>query len=202
MCLSDCSKCKYLDRNPHHSSDILCSLEPAYADMWKRLKSLDEYSLNCLPVDDCQEFELDPTFEEKTIALSLNFFDWQKLERSTSNPTIGKALRDTIIELNLALTCENWQAIANSTSIPNVSAALEAEGFKPHQDPWIDVDSSCIDAIAYLQTESALKIRFNSGCIYQYENVSHNAFVNFLHADSKGRFFNRNIKDAYPYRLL
>ena len=202
MCLSDCSKCKYLDRNPHHSSDILCSLEPAYAAMWKRLKSLDEYSLNCLPVDDCQEFELDPIFEEKTIALSLNFFDWQKLERSTSNSTIGKALKDTIIELNLALTCENWQAIANSTLIPNVSAALEAEGFKPHQDPWIDVDSSCIDAIAYLQTESALKIRFNSGCIYQYENVSHNAFVNFLHADSKGRFFNRNIKDAYPYRLL
>ncbi|NJK58791.1 MAG: hypothetical protein HC939_23830 [Pleurocapsa sp. SU_5_0] len=81
MCLSDCSKCKYLDceasrrhRHPHHSSDILCSLEPAYAAMWKRLKSLDKYSLNCLPVDNCQEFELDPTFEEKTIALSLNFF--------------------------------------------------------------------------------------------------------------------------------
>jgi hypothetical protein len=170
--------------------------------MWKRLKDLDEYSLNCLPVDNCQEFKLDPTFEEKTIALSLNFFDWQKLERETSNPNIGKALRDTIIELNLALTCENWQAIANSTSIPNVRVTLEESGFKPHRDPWIDVDSDCIDAIAYLEPESALKIRFNSGCIYQYNNVSHNAFLNLLDADSKGRFFHRNIKDAYPYRQL
>jgi hypothetical protein len=128
--------------------------------MWKRLKDLDKYSLNCLPVDDCREFELDPTFEEKAIALSLNFFDWQKLERETSNPTIGKALRDTIIELNLALTCENWQQIANSTSIPNLRVALEESGFKRHQDSWIAIDSSCIDAVAYLEPETSLKIRF------------------------------------------
>lgn len=93
-------------------------------------------------------------------------------------------------------------AIANSTLIPNVSAALEAEGFQPHQDPWIDVDSSCIDAIAYLQTESALKIRFNSGQVYQYDLVPHDVFLRLLDADSKGGYFNRYIKDIYSYRLL
>ena len=202
MCLSNCSKCKYLDRHPHHSGDILCGLNPAYASAWKRLKSLDEYTLSCVPVDDCREFELDPAFEQKTIALSLNFFDWQKLERETSNPTIGKALKDTVIGLNLSLTQEEWQEIANSTAVPAVRIALEAEGIEAKRDDWICVDSSCIDAVTYLESELLLKIRFNSGYIYEYANVTHDVFLNLSNADSKGRFFNYHIKDAYSYRQL
>lgn len=132
----------------------------------------------------------------------MNFFEWQKLERETSNPTIGKALRDTIIELNLALTCENWQQIANSTSIPGVRVTLESEGIQAKRDPWIHVDSSCIDAVAYLQDSLTLKIRFNLGDLYQYHNVPRDVFLNLLDADSKGRFFNYNIKDAYSYQQL
>ncbi len=200
MCLSNCSICKYLNRNPHHRGDILCGLNPAYAAGWKRLESLDEYSKSCLPIDDCREFELDPSFEKKTIALSLNFFEWQKLERETSNPTIGKALRDTVIGLNLCLTKEEWQEIANYTAIPAVRVALEAEGIKAKRDAWIKVDSDCIDAIAYIPSESILKIRFNSSLVYQYFRVAESTFFNFCDADSKGRFFNLNIKDCYDYR--
>ena len=217
MCLSNCSKCKYFDRTPHHSGDIVCSLNPAYASsriplrltatrgrssMWKRLKSLDEYSLACLPIDDCLEFELDPAFKEKAITLSLSFFDWQKLEQETSNSMIGNALRDTIIGLNLSLTQEEWQEIANSTAIPAVRVALEAEGIEAKRDPWICVDSSCIDAIAYLTAESILKIRFNSGLVYQYDRVAENVFLNLCDAYSKGHFFNHNIKDCYQYQLI
>lgn len=200
MCLSDCSKCKYFDRNCHHSGDIVCSLNPAYASMWKRLKSLDEYSLGCLPIDVCQEFELDLAFERKAIALSLNFFDWQKLERETSNSTIGNALRDTIIGLNLSLNREEWQEIANSTAIPAVRVALASEGIEAQRDPWICVDSSCIDAIAYLSAESILKIRFNSGLVYEYYRVAESTFHDFCDAQSQGRFFNQHIKDCYNYR--
>ena len=223
MCLSDCSKCKYLDRNPHHRGDILCGLNPAYAAGWKRLESLDEYSKSCLPIDDCREFELDPSFEKKAmqrglggfpdpksrrgqrlhqeaIALSLNFFDWQKLERETSNPTIGNALRDTIIGVNLSLNREEWQEIANSTAIPAVRIALASEGIEAQRDPWICVDSSCIDAIAYLSAESILKIRFNSSLVYQYFRVEESTFLDFCDAQSKGRFFNQHIKDCYNYR--
>ena len=178
----------------------MCGLNPAYALMWKRLKSLDEYSKSCLPIDDCREFELDPAFAEKAIALSLNFFEWQKLERETSNPTIGRALRDTAIELNLSLTMEQWQQVANSTAIPTVRVALASEGIEAKRDPWICVDSSCIDAIAYLNAESVLKIRFNSGLVYQYYQVAESTFLDFCDADSKGRFFNRYIKDCYHYR--
>ncbi len=138
MCLSDCQSCKYLDRNFHHRVDILCGLNPAYAAGWKRLESLDEYSKNCLPIDNCREFELDPAFEEKAIALSLNFFEWQKLERETDNSTIGKALKDAIIGLNLSLTKEEWQKIANSTAIPAVRVALESEGIVASKEKWLD----------------------------------------------------------------
>lgn len=212
MCLSDCSKCKYLDRHPHphHSGDILCGLNPAYASAWKRLNSLDEYTLSCLPIDDCREFKIDPAFEEKAFALSLNFFEWQKLERETSNPTISNALKDTVIQLNISLTKEKWQEIANSTAIAAVRVALEAEGIEAKRDDWIHVDSSCIDAlrshavrlIAYTENASTLKIRFNSDLVYQYTNVPRDIFLNLLDASSKGRFFHRHIKDIYSYRLI
>ena len=202
MCLSDCAKCQYLDHNPHHSGDIVCVVNPAYASMWKRLKSLDKSSLDCLPIDDCREFELNPAFEEKTITLSLNFLDWHKLERETSNPTIGKALKDTLIELNLSLTKEKWQEIANCTAIAAVRVALEAEGIEALRDDWIHVDSSCINAIAYTQANSTLKIRFNSGTTYQYDCVPHQLYFDLLDAHSKGSFFNAQIKDLFPYRSI
>lgn len=103
MCLSDCSKCKFLNHNPHHSGDIICGLNPAYAAAWKRLKSLDQYSKSCLPIDDCRDFELDPAFEQKQISLSLSILDWQQLGRESSAPTLIKVLRDVTFELNLSL---------------------------------------------------------------------------------------------------
>ena len=202
MCLSNCSKCKYFDRTPHHRGDITCSLNPAYAAAWKRLESLDEVSKSCLPIDDCREFEIDPALEEKAIRLSLNFFDWQRLEEETVLPAIGKALKDTIIELNLSLTVENWQGIANFTSIEIVRATLKAQGIEPHQDPWIHVISTCIEAIVYKDSSSTLQIKFNRGDIYEYDNVPQRIFLSLLDADSHGEFFNRYIKDIYPYRLL
>jgi hypothetical protein len=183
----------------------MCGLNPAYASMWKCLKSLDDYTLDCLPVDNCREFELDPAFEEKMVALSLNFFDWQKLEQETSNPTIRNALKEIIIELNLALTTEDCQKIANSTSIPAVRLTLESEGIKAKEVPWIHVDSSCIDAVAYpnavehSQQESVLQIRFNSGQVYQYYRVPHEIFLRLLNTNSKGSYFNRYIKDIFAY---
>ena len=96
--------------------------------------------------------------EEKIIALSLNFFDWQRLERETILPAITNALKAREIEISLALTVEKWQEIANNTSIPNVRLTLEDEGIEAKRDPWICVDSSCIDAIAYKESSLILKL--------------------------------------------
>ena len=202
MCLSDCALCKYFNHTPHHSSDIVCGLNPSYAVMWKRLESLDEYIINYLPIDDCPEFKLDPNYKKKEIMLSLPFIAWQTLVRESNNPGILDALRDAEIQLNLSLTFKQWQAIANFSSNPHVRVSLQAEGIEPQHDPWTIVDSSCIDAISYNEEALALKIRFNSGQVHQYERVPNSIVLSFLDADSKDCYFERYIKDAFSYRLL
>lgn len=67
---------------------------------------------------------------------------------------------------------------------------------------WIDVDSSCLNAIAYNQFNSTLKIRFSSGDIYQYSNVPHESFESLVNYSSKGRYFNSYIKDIYDFQLV
>jgi hypothetical protein len=208
MVLTNCSKCEYLDRNPHHSTDIICSLNPAYASMWTRLIGTDDYTLSILPIDECRDFELDSALEEKEIPLSLTYSQWQQLTREPSYPDITKAyiiqaLANLNISVALTLPLEQWQIIVNSDSIPSpLLLQLEQEGILPHKDPWVHVDSSCIDAIAFDRSSSILKIRFNSGDIYQYSDFSHDHYIDFCHSDSKGRFFNQVIKEQFDFVRL
>jgi KTSC domain len=45
-----------------------------------------------------------------------------------------------------------------------------------------------------------LEIHFGSGRTYLYSNVSLDVYEAFLNAESKGAFFNAQIRDRYPYR--
>ena len=119
---------------------------------------------------------------------------WNKLLLAVSLPLCGLAVCSLAVRLKPYspfqggewLTFEQWQAIANSNTDPFIRVALEEQGIKPHRDPWIAVDSSCINAIAYLDIELLLKICFNSGLNYQYKGVPHNIFLDLLDANSKG----------------
>ncbi len=199
MALTDCQKCKYFDRNPHHLGDALCGLKPAYAAAFDRLKSLDQYTRSCLPIDSCQDFELNPALEEKSLSLSLSFSDWQKLIRESSNLPLVKALSNVTFEHNLSLTVEQWQQIADSTSIPTVRVTLQSLGIEAQRTPWIHVDSSFIDAIAFDEASSILKIRFNNDSVYEYYNFDRIKFSDFLNSSSHGRYFNREIRDIYDF---
>ena len=202
MCLSNCSQCKYFDCSPHHWGDIVCAINPAYAETWKRLKSLDDYSKSCLPIDVCTDFELDPRLEKKAIAFDLNISDWQKLIWESSLPTITQSLNKVLFNYSLYLTSEDWQRVANHTSIPHVSLTLANAGIRPQQNRWIHVDSSCINAIAYTAIESRLKIRFIDGIVYQYDRVEESLFDNFCNAPSKSEFFHDFILDNYDYSVI
>lgn len=61
------------------------------------------------------------------------------------------------------------------------------------------VDSSAILAIDYAPAASRLEIVFVSGIRYAYEGVPAALYEAMLAAPSKGEFFNRNIRDAYPF---
>jgi|GEM_PF-5365579 len=207
--LSNCSQCQYFDHQPNHKNDIRCAIAPAYTSMWLKLKSLDKVTLNSIPVDSCRNFELNPSLEKKEINLPLTWKQWQRLIRDYDHPqSIENALDNRIFEHSLSLTIGDWQAIANSSCDCEASqrhhhliAILAQQGIEPDESRWIEVDSSCIEAIRFDRARSLLYIRFHSQSVYEYSNFNSELFQDFLDAASKGSFFHLHIKDKFPFSL-
>ena len=61
----------------------------------------------------------------------------------------------------------------------------------------IYVDSSSIEQIGYDQASMELHIQFLKAGLYVYRDVPQHVFEELLVADSKGSYFNRNIKPVY-----
>lgn len=59
----------------------------------------------------------------------------------------------------------------------------------------IPVSSTDISSIGYEGT--TLHIRFHSGGLYAYYNVSPKVYSGLMNAGSKGRYFHANIKGRY-----
>jgi hypothetical protein len=56
-----------------------------------------------------------------------------------------------------------------------------------------------IAAIGYDEETEALEVEFASGAMCRYLGVEPDVYEDFRLAPSKGKFFNRHIKDAYPW---
>jgi hypothetical protein len=65
----------------------------------------------------------------------------------------------------------------------------------------IPVDSSLIRTVMY-GADATLTVRFHSGAVYRYFTVPRTVLDQFLTATSKGAYFNRHIRDGYPYQRL
>jgi hypothetical protein len=64
------------------------------------------------------------------------------------------------------------------------------------------VDSTNVVAIGYDEEQSELYVEFLSGSTYVYSPVPVVTFTEFLSADSKGSYLNREIKPNYDCRTL
>jgi hypothetical protein len=64
------------------------------------------------------------------------------------------------------------------------------------------VDSTSIEAVGYVEEERALIIQFVGGRQYRYEGVPPEVHHELIQADSKGSYFNREIKPNYPFTPL
>ncbi len=61
-----------------------------------------------------------------------------------------------------------------------------------------EVDSSVIKSVGYDRAYNTLYVQFlSNNKVYAYKNVDSATFVDFLNADSKGRYYSRNIKGVY-----
>ena len=65
----------------------------------------------------------------------------------------------------------------------------------------IPVDSSLIRSVTY-GTDATLTVRFHSGAVYRYFTVPRSILEAFLAAQSKGTYFNRHIRDGFPYEQV
>jgi len=66
----------------------------------------------------------------------------------------------------------------------------------------VHVESSAILDIEYDRVRRSLHVTFVSGDLYAYEEVPARAHRAFLVAESKGRFFQAEIRDRYPFTKL
>ena len=61
------------------------------------------------------------------------------------------------------------------------------------------LESSVVRAAGYTYV---LEIEFQSGRIYQYFDVPEGIYKAFLDSDSKGKYFNADIRGKFPYREI
>jgi hypothetical protein len=64
------------------------------------------------------------------------------------------------------------------------------------------VDSSNIVQVGYDRDSQELFVEFLGGRLYAYSQVSETTYDDFMVADSKGSYFNREIKPNYECRLV
>jgi hypothetical protein len=66
-----------------------------------------------------------------------------------------------------------------------------------------EVTSTSIKSVGYDPKAQVLEVEFKpKGRLYQYSNVPAKEYEALLKAESKGRYFNRYLKDFYPTKRL
>jgi len=61
------------------------------------------------------------------------------------------------------------------------------------------VTSTNLVAVGFDPRSNTLEVEFHSARVYQYRGVPQAVYENLKEAESKGRFFNANIRSSYPY---
>jgi hypothetical protein len=64
-------------------------------------------------------------------------------------------------------------------------------------DKWISVDSSFISYVAYFAPLSIFEVKLKDGNKYSFKGVPKKVFQAFMRSPSKGKFFNRVIRQRY-----
>ena len=67
--------------------------------------------------------------------------------------------------------------------------------------PRIAVQSSLLASVGY-SIDATLDLQFRSGAIYRYFAVPHAVFEDLIAAQSKGGYFNRNVRTRFRYQRL
>lgn len=64
----------------------------------------------------------------------------------------------------------------------------------------VAVESSTMVSVGYEKKGRILEIEFRSGAVYEYLDVPAVVHKELMEAESKGRYFNAEIRDTYDYQ--
>jgi hypothetical protein len=64
------------------------------------------------------------------------------------------------------------------------------------------VESTTMRSVGYDRTEQVLEVEFQSGGVYQYLDVPSAIYKELSDAESKGQYFNSEIRDTYEFVRL
>ena len=62
--------------------------------------------------------------------------------------------------------------------------------------------SSNLNESVYNVETKKLKITFNNGSIYEYDDVDHRVFAQLRLSTSQGKYFNKNINGKYKHKKI
>ncbi len=68
--------------------------------------------------------------------------------------------------------------------------------------PLTSVESTTLAAVAYDSSTEMLRLQFRSRAIYCYFGVPSRTWQQLIMAESKGAYFNRNIRGRFPFQRL
>lgn len=64
------------------------------------------------------------------------------------------------------------------------------------------VNSSSLDSVGYDIDSRVLEIAFRNGTVYHYQNVPQQTWAQLMRAASKGRYFDRAIRERYAFQRI
>lgn len=66
----------------------------------------------------------------------------------------------------------------------------------------LQVSSSNIESIGYIEKDQEVYVRFLNGSVYVYKGVPQHEYENLRDAPSLGSYLHRNYKNVYPYERI
>lgn len=67
---------------------------------------------------------------------------------------------------------------------------------------FVDVESSNLAAVAYDEDSKSMRVRFVSGDVWEYDEVSPQKHKGLMGAPSAGKYFNSQIRGSHPGRKV
>ena len=64
---------------------------------------------------------------------------------------------------------------------------------------WKRVDSTFIKAVSYDKDLHTLSVRLKGGVVYNFKDVTKDIYKDLIRSQSKGKFFNKSLKDQYEW---